>query len=92
MTIDETDYLELEHTRIAYRRTMGEKQRAGLVWLGGFHSDMLGEKANSLHYYAQRVGRSFVRFDYSGHGESSGAFAEGTIGRWRSEALAVSTC
>ena len=89
MTIDETEYLELEDTRIAYRRTTGQKHRAGIVWLGGFHSDMLGEKASSLHYYAQRVGRTFVRFDYSGHGESSGTFVQGTIGRWRSDALAV---
>jgi pimeloyl-ACP methyl ester carboxylesterase len=75
--------------RIAYRRTTGQKHLAGIVWLGGFHSDMLGEKASSLHLYAQREGRTFVRFDYFGHGESGGKFEDGTIGRWRSDALAA---
>jgi len=89
MAIDQTEFLEHDGTRIAYRRSVGEKHRAGVVWLGGFHSDMQGEKATALHAHAQRAGRSFVRFDYSGHGESSGKFAEGTIGRWRSDAIAV---
>jgi hypothetical protein len=57
---------------IAFRRTVGESGKAGLVWLGGFHSDMLGEKATTLHDSAARAGRSFVRFDYLGHGESGG--------------------
>jgi pimeloyl-ACP methyl ester carboxylesterase len=89
MPVDETEFLDHEGTRIAYRRTGGQKGRSAIVWLGGFHSDMLGEKASSLHYHVQRVGRVFVRFDYSGHGESSGTFAEGTFGRWRADALAV---
>jgi len=50
---------------------------------------MLGEKASVLHGACREAGRSFVRFDYFGHGESSGDFADGTIGRWRSDALAV---
>jgi pimeloyl-ACP methyl ester carboxylesterase len=50
---------------------------------------MKGEKATVLHAACAESGRSFVRFDYFGHGESSGAFADGTIGRWRSDALAV---
>jgi pimeloyl-ACP methyl ester carboxylesterase len=50
---------------------------------------MLGEKASALHDHAQRAERTFVRFDYLGHGESGGRFADGTIGRWRSDALAV---
>jgi pimeloyl-ACP methyl ester carboxylesterase len=87
--IDLTEYLEQDGVKLAYRRTAGQKGRAAIVWLGGFHSDMLGEKAASLHYYAQRVGRTFVRFDYLGHGESGGRFEDGTIGRWRSDALAI---
>jgi pimeloyl-ACP methyl ester carboxylesterase len=61
----------------------------GLFWLGGFKSDMMGTKALALDAWAQRQGRAMVRFDYSGHGESGGAFADGTIGRWLEESLAV---
>jgi pimeloyl-ACP methyl ester carboxylesterase len=61
----------------------------GLFWLGGFKSDMRGTKAEALADYAARAGRSFVRFDYSGHGESKGAFEEGTISRWLEEARAI---
>ncbi len=86
---DPAEYLDEAGARIAYRRSEGDPGRAGVVWLGGFHSDMLGEKASVLHAACREAGRSFVRFDYLGHGESSGAFADGTIGRWRSDALAV---
>jgi pimeloyl-ACP methyl ester carboxylesterase len=86
---DAAEYLEACGARIAYRRSAGDPGRTGVVWLGGFHSDMLGEKASVLHGACRQAGRSFVRFDYFGHGESSGAFAQGTIGRWRSDALAV---
>lgn len=61
----------------------------GLVWLGGFKSDMTGTKAIALDAWAAEHGRSCVRFDYSGHGESSGEFADGTIGRWLEESFAV---
>jgi pimeloyl-ACP methyl ester carboxylesterase len=61
----------------------------GLFWLGGFKSDMRGTKAEALDQWAARNGRAMVRFDYSGHGESGGTFAEGTIGRWLEEGLAV---
>jgi len=61
----------------------------GLVWLGGFKSDMQGTKAAALARFAAERGRAIVRFDYSGHGESKGAFADGTIGRWLEESLAV---
>lgn len=61
----------------------------GLVWLGGFRSDMRGSKASHLDEMAARAGRACLRFDYSGHGESEGDFAEGTIGLWASEAAAV---
>jgi len=60
-----------------------------VVWLGGFRSDMSGTKAQALADWAQAGGHSFVRFDYFGHGESSGAFEAGTISRWRADALAV---
>src|SRR5271155_4950676 len=61
----------------------------GLVWLGGYKSDMNGVKAQALADWAARQRRACVRFDYSGHGESEGAFTDGTIGRWLAESLAV---
>ena len=63
----------------------------GLFWLGGFKSDMKGTKAEALSAWARQQGRACVRFDYSGHGESSGPFETGTIGRWLEESLAVFT-
>ncbi len=61
----------------------------GLFWLGGFKSDMQGTKAQALDGWARQHGRAFTRFDYSGHGESGGRFADGTIGRWLEESVAV---
>jgi pimeloyl-ACP methyl ester carboxylesterase len=61
----------------------------GLFWLGGFNSDMQGTKALALDDWAAAHGRACIRFDYSGHGESGGAFIDGTIGRWLEESLAV---
>ncbi|WP_338694160.1 alpha/beta hydrolase [Bradyrhizobium sp. 26S5] len=61
----------------------------GLFWLGGFKSDMTGTKAIALDAWAAEHGRGSVRFDYSGHGESAGDFADGTIGRWLEESVAV---
>ncbi len=60
-----------------------------LFWLGGFKSDMRGTKAEALAMHAKKTGRAYTRFDYSGHGESSGKFEEGTISRWAEEARAV---
>ncbi|AWM04185.1 alpha/beta hydrolase [Bradyrhizobium amphicarpaeae] len=73
--------------RIAVRSRAGKGP--GLVWLGGFKSDMLGGKAVALDAWAKDHGRAMVRFDYSGHGESGGDFADGTIGRWLEECVAV---
>jgi pimeloyl-ACP methyl ester carboxylesterase len=73
--------------RIAVRTRTGSEP--GLVWLGGFKSDMQGTKAVALDQWADAQGRACIRFDYSGHGESSGEFADGTIGRWLEESVAV---
>ena len=72
---------------IAYERTPGD--RPGVVFLGGFRSDMTGTKALFLHDWAKRTGRGFLRFDYSGHGASGGDFLDGTIGDWFEDALAA---
>ena len=73
--------------RIAVRARDGAAP--GLFWLGGFKSDMQGTKAVALDHWAGERARSCIRFDYSGHGESSGDFADGTIGRWLEESAAV---
>jgi pimeloyl-ACP methyl ester carboxylesterase len=78
---------ESDVRRIAIRNQEGGEP--GLFWLGGFKSDMHGIKARALAAWATEHNRACVRFDYSGHGESGGAFADGTIGRWLEESLAV---
>ncbi|WP_394693503.1 alpha/beta hydrolase [Hyphobacterium sp.] len=75
--------------KIAYVRQDARPGKASLVWLGGFKSDMDGTKALALEAWARATGRGLLRFDYYGHGASSGDFEEGTIGRWREDALAV---
>jgi pimeloyl-ACP methyl ester carboxylesterase len=77
----------------AARRGIAVRAQAGaapgLFWLGGYKSDMKGTKAEALADWAAQAGRACVRFDYSGHGESEGAFTDGTIGRWLADSLAV---
>jgi pimeloyl-ACP methyl ester carboxylesterase len=73
--------------RLAWRAVAGDGP--AVVWMGGFRSDMAGTKAQALADWARASGRSYVRFDYFGHGESEGDFAQGTITRWREDALAV---
>lgn len=75
--------------RIAVRHRRGSTGGAGLLWLGGFKSDMGGIKAMALDRWAAAHARSCVRFDYSGHGLSSGRFTDGTISRWLEESVAV---
>lgn len=60
-----------------------------IVWLGGYRSDMSGTKALEMQKLAQELGLASLRFDYSGHGQSGGDFAKGTISRWLEETLAV---
>jgi pimeloyl-ACP methyl ester carboxylesterase len=73
--------------RLAWR--MVEGAGPAVVWLGGFKSVMSGTKAQALADWALAAGRAYVRFDYFGHGASSGDFAEGTITRWREDAIAA---
>ena len=73
--------------RIAYHLTDGTGP--AVVFLGGFKSDMGGTKAVHLEAWARAEGRAFLRFDYSGHGESSEAFTDGCIGDWFEDACAA---
>ena len=81
------EYLDGPHGRIAYRQSAGAGP--GVVWLGGFRSDMLGTKASFLDDLMRKTGRAFLRFDYSGHGESEGDFEDGSIGDWAADAIAA---
>ena len=72
---------------IAYDQTPGEGP--GVVFLGGFRSDKEGTKALDLEAWARQQGRAYLRFDYSGHGTSSGDFMEGSIGDWAEDARAI---
>ena len=72
---------------VAYARTEGRAPT--IAFLGGFRSDMTGTKAVALEAWAQKSGRAFLRFDYLGHGQSSGRFEDGTIGRWLDDSLAA---
>lgn len=72
---------------LAYRATAGGGP--AVVFLGGFTSDMTGTKAVALEDYCRSRGRGYVRFDYFGHGASSGRFADATIGRWVEDAVAI---
>ena len=76
-----------ERRSIAVRERPG--QSPGLFWLSGYKSDMKGTKAEALAHWAEQAGRACVRFDYSGHGELGGEFADGTIGRWLADSLGV---
>ena len=76
-----------QNRQLAYHQTAGAGP--GVVFLGGFKSDMTGTKALYLQDWAERSGRAFLRFDYSGHGQSSGDFLYGAIGDWFADARAA---
>ncbi|MEE1557159.1 MAG: alpha/beta hydrolase, partial [Alphaproteobacteria bacterium] len=82
------DFLSREDgTRIAYHHSPG--RAPGVIFCGGFMSDMTGTKALALEAACQASGRSYTRFDYRGHGQSDAEFESGTIGLWAEDALAV---
>ncbi|MEH6586558.1 MAG: alpha/beta hydrolase [Halioglobus sp.] len=73
--------------QVAYEHLEGSGP--GVFFLSGFNSNMQGDKAMALDAWCRDAGRQFTRFDYQGHGQSSGEFENGTIGRWIDDALAV---
>ncbi len=83
-----SEFLETpEGRRLAYHKSEGVGPC--VVFLGGLKSDMEGTKAVHLEAWARARGRAFLRFDYSGHGESSGRFEDGCIGDWHEDTLAA---
>ena len=69
--------------KLAYRQLEGEG--TGIVFCGGFRSDMTGTKATALADWAKEKNRPYTRFDYFGHGASTGAFTDGTMSHWRGD-------
>jgi pimeloyl-ACP methyl ester carboxylesterase len=84
-------FVEVGEGAEARRLAMLKRDGRGptVVWLGGFRSDMRATKAEALDRWAASTGRRFVRFDYSGHGESEGRFEECTISGWLEDTLTV---
>lgn len=83
----ETYLIDKLGVKLSYRKTEGKGP--GVIFLGGFRSDMTGSKAVYLENRCREWGISYVRFDYFGHGISDGKFVEGTIGRWLADTLRV---
>lgn len=86
----DVSYLTLPDRKLAYqqrRATLENFGRPGVIFLGGFASDMTGTKALFLDERCVAAGLAFLRFDYRGHGQSSASFAEGCIGDWADDAL-----
>lgn len=89
--------LEVEGKRIAIRHVGGAGATTGeagfppaqVLFCGGFHSTMLGQKASHLSAFCRDRGWHFTRFDYRGHGESEGNPAEFTLHDWLADTLAV---
>lgn len=81
------EFLDVAGVPIAVRTRPG--RAPGLVWLGGYRSDMMGTKAQALDAWAERTGHACLRHDYSGHGESGGRFEDGTISLWLEQSVAV---
>jgi len=85
--LDAPPHLTDANEKIAYKMSAGKGP--AIIWCGGLNSDMDGTKAAHFHNWAKDAGRSYVRFDYYGHGASSGLFGDGTVSRWGADVVAV---
>lgn len=86
--IDTPSFLDAaDGVRLAYHLVEGKAPT--VVFLGGFRSDMTGNKARAIDAWCRQRGQSFLRFDYQGHGASSGEFEQCTVGVWFNDALEV---
>ena len=84
---DSLSSISVDGRAIAFHQLEGKIP--GIIFMGGFKSDMTGTKALALEEVCRRRNRAFIRFDYSGHGQSEGAFEDGTISQWAADAIAV---
>ncbi|MEZ5917668.1 MAG: alpha/beta hydrolase [Parvularculaceae bacterium] len=91
-TPEESGKIDGPNGALAFLRIAGDgagAARPGVIWLGGFKSDMTGTKAQALADWAASSGRAFLRFDYTGHGASDGRFEDGAISDWAGDAAAA---
>lgn len=86
--MSETRFIDGPNGKLAYRHTASRSGKS-FTWLSGFNSDMQGTKVLELEAWAIKAGHGFTAFDYSGHGESEGEFADGTIADWHADTLSV---
>jgi len=84
---DTPSTLEIDQGNLAYHHSPGSAP--GALFCGGYMSDMEGSKALALEAHCTAAGRAFTRFDYRGHGQSSGAFRDLVISDWLNDALAI---
>ena len=90
MFLDRPDGSKIAYHAIPRKQTATpNEQKPGILFLGGFMSDMTGTKATHFEEHCVRRGLAYTRFDYSGHGQSSGKFADGTIGQWSRDAVSI---
>lgn len=93
MSQEEIQYLKRDgHPTLAYIYSPAGEAGQNLptvMFCGGFRSDMMGTKATYFELQCRARGQAYLRFDYSGHGDSDGAFQDGTIGSWYQDALAI---
>ncbi|MDX9688967.1 MAG: alpha/beta hydrolase [Proteobacteria bacterium] len=85
-------YLSLADRKLAYQHrnaAVGQETLPGIVFLGGFASDMTGTKASFLDEFCAQNGWGYLRYDYRGHGASSGKFEDGCIGDWLDDTLKI---
>jgi pimeloyl-ACP methyl ester carboxylesterase len=82
-----TQYLKSDNKKLGYVKTEGRSP--GVIFIHGFRSDMSGEKALALEAFCKARGQQFIRFDCTGHGASSGEFADGTISSWKDDLLDI---
>ena len=85
-------YLLHNNARLAFQQTKAKHnkdEKPDLFFLPGFRSDMNGIKASAIAEWAEKNGHGMTRFDYSGHGQSDGTFADGGISQWLADALAI---
>ena len=91
MTVaDNYSKLPIENNQfLAYHKHKGKKNNIGVVFLGGLMSDMNGTKALGVESFCKKEDIDFIRFDYIGHGSSSGKFTDGTITIWKNNVLSI---
>ncbi len=90
MTATEMQTLLVGDRAIKYHhRPASKADGSSIFWMGGYKSDMEGSKVLVLDEWAEKTGNGCMRYDYSGHGVSGGAFTDGTISKWLEESLAI---